>query len=193
MLARHRRSLNVATLLMTTLLPAAAMAHPGHEPGNLMAGVLHPLTGLDHVLVIAAVSAWAAQLRLQARMLVLAGLAVAVPLGAMLPFVPANTAWLEVALAMTVVGSGLLLAFGRKLPLAAAGTLGAGFALLHGLAHGLEGPRDALAYVPGLALATVALTAIASVIASALLARGRQGWLQAAGIISAISGAAMLA
>jgi urease accessory protein len=193
MLARHRRSLTATTLLLAALLPEAVLAHPGHESGNtLMAGFLHPLTGLDHVLVIAAVSAWAAQLHLQARMLVLAAIAVAVPLGAMLPFVPANTGWLEISLALTVVGSGLLLAFGRQLPLAASGILAGGFALLHGLAHGLEGPRDALAYVPGLAIATVALTAVAAVIAGRLLAQGRQGWLQAAGIVSAMTGAAML-
>jgi urease accessory protein len=94
MLARYRRSLTATTLVLAALLPAAAMAHPGHESGhNLMAGFLHPLTGLDHVLVIAAVSAWAAQLRLQARVLVLAALAVAVPLGALLPFAPSSTAW----------------------------------------------------------------------------------------------------
>jgi urease accessory protein len=151
------------------------------------------LTGLDHVLVIAAVSAWAAQQRLQARLLVLAAIAVAVPLGALLPFVPASTAWLEAALALTVVGSGLLLAFGRKLPLAAAGALAVGFAVLHGFAHGLEGPRETLAYVPGLAIATVALTAFASAIAGGLAARGRQGWLQVAGIASALMGALMLA
>ncbi|MEO6186522.1 MAG: HupE/UreJ family protein [Steroidobacteraceae bacterium] len=192
MLANCRRSLTATILVLASLLPAVAIAHPGHASDSLLAGFVHPLTGLDHVLVIAAVSAWAAQLRLQSRMVVLAALAVAVPLGALLPIVPASTAWLEIALALTVVGSGLLLALGRKLPLAAAGTLAGGFALLHGFAHGLEGPRDALAYVPGLAMATVALTAGASLLAGKLLAQGRHNWLQVAGIASVLSGAFML-
>ena len=56
----HRVNLRrsaVAALLLATLAPATALAHPGHNAGeNLIAGVLHPVTGLDHVLMIVAVS-----------------------------------------------------------------------------------------------------------------------------------------
>ncbi|WP_458526825.1 HupE/UreJ family protein, partial [Onishia taeanensis] len=38
----------------------AASAHAGHEAGTggMMAGLLHPLTGLDHLLALIAIGLW---------------------------------------------------------------------------------------------------------------------------------------
>lgn len=48
---RLHRILTSATLL--TLLPLAAQAHPGHElHASFAAGLMHPLTGLDHLAVL---------------------------------------------------------------------------------------------------------------------------------------------
>ncbi|WP_260436657.1 HupE/UreJ family protein, partial [Pseudomonas aeruginosa] len=41
--------------------PALAFAHPGHGEHGLVAGLAHPLTGLDHLLAMFAVGLWAAQ------------------------------------------------------------------------------------------------------------------------------------
>ncbi len=80
------RRTTLVALLLGALAPTAALAHPGHATGaNLVAGVLHPLTGLDHVLMIVAVSAWAALLAPSGRLLVAACLALFVALGALLP------------------------------------------------------------------------------------------------------------
>src|SRR4051794_11206399 len=50
----------LAALSLILLVPGWALAH--HEPsdGGFWSGVLHPLTGLDHLLVIAAIVAWTA-------------------------------------------------------------------------------------------------------------------------------------
>ena len=40
-----------ATLL---LVPALAFAHPGHGDNGLVAGISHPLGGLDHLLAMLA-------------------------------------------------------------------------------------------------------------------------------------------
>ncbi|MGE0155370.1 MAG: HupE/UreJ family protein, partial [Reyranellaceae bacterium] len=129
-------TIRAAATLVAALGSAAAFAHPGHQAdATFIAGLLHPLSGLDHVLVIVAVSAWAALLPASARGLVAGCLALFVALGAAMPLAPAGRG-LEAALALTVMGSGVLLAVGRRLPAYAAGALAGAFAWVHGLAHG---------------------------------------------------------
>lgn len=177
-------------VLLAALAPGVASAHPGHGfSDNLLQGLVHPLGGLDHLLMILAVSAWAAPLRPAGRVVIAACLALAVGIGALLP-VPAG-ALLETAIALTVVGAGLLLALGRRWPLWATGLLSAGFALVHGFAHGTEGPGGSMAYVTGLVLATGALALIVSFLTARLKARGV--WLRMAGAVSSAVGVVALA
>src|SRR6185295_12960290 len=53
-----KRTLGALALLLT---PALAFAHPGHGDNGLIAGISHPLGGLDHLLAMLAVGLWAAQ------------------------------------------------------------------------------------------------------------------------------------
>lgn len=185
-----RPSLPLLSIALLVASPAA-LAHPGDasHASHLMEGVMHPLTGLDHVLMILAVSAWSAMMPLRSRMVIAACLALFVGVGALLPV--GGGALLESAIALTVVGSGLLLAVGRRLPLWASGMLAGGFALIHGFAHGAEGPAHAGLYVPGLMVATALLAILASQVAVLLTARPL--WLRLAGVASAATGAAALA
>ncbi|HWL61453.1 MAG TPA: HupE/UreJ family protein [Steroidobacteraceae bacterium] len=182
-----RPILPVAVLLLAS---PAAWAHPGEgsHAGHLVAGMLHPLTGLDHVLMIVAVSAWSALLPLKGRLTVAACLALFVGIGALLPV--SGGPVLESAIALTVIGSGLLLAVGRRAPLWASGALAAGFALIHGFAHGAEGPAHAGLYVPGLVVSTALLAALVSHAAARLSAHAT--FLRIAGAASAAAGAAAL-
>jgi urease accessory protein len=183
-----------AAWVFALLVPGIAFAHPGHGPGeSLAAGLAHPLTGLDHVLLIVAISAWAARMRPSNRMLVAGCLALFVTIGATLPLVPASSRWLETSIALTVIGAGLLLALGRRMPGWAGAAMAAAFALVHGTAHGLEGTGVMHAYVPGLAVATAGLSVASSFAAARIEAAGGRRWLRAAGWLSAVSGAAMLA
>ena len=43
------------------LSPAMAFAHAGHDHSGVMAGLAHPVFGLDHLLAMLAVGLWAAQ------------------------------------------------------------------------------------------------------------------------------------
>lgn len=184
----HRQILPAAALLLAS---SAAVAHPGEgsHADHLAAGMLHPLTGLDHVLMIVAVSAWSALLPARMRLVVAACLATFVGIGALLP-VSGGPA-LEAAIALTVVGSGVLLAIGRRAPLWVTAGLAAGFALIHGFAHGAEGPSGAGLYVAGLVIATALLAALVALVAARL--QSRPMWLRLAGAASAASGAAALA
>jgi urease accessory protein len=186
MSANTHRSRITTALLLSALAPAA-MAHPGHDAGaSFMAGVMHPLTGLDHVLMIIAVSAWAATLKPVGRTAVAGCLGAFVAIGALLPVAPVSGPALEAAIALTVIGAGILLALGRRWSLGIACTVAALFAVIHGFAHGAEGPANSPLYVPGLAAATVGLAFSASLVAARL--QSLRSWLRVAGGLGAIAG-----
>lgn len=144
------------------LLPAAALAHPGHSvtDGAFAGGLLHPLTGLDHLLAMVAVGLWAAlcggralwALPVAFLMAMLAGFGLGAG-GVALPAV-------EPVILASVIVLGALVALAARLPVVAAAALVALFGLAHGHAHGTEGPAAGLvAYVAGFGLATAGLHA----------------------------------
>jgi urease accessory protein len=182
----------VTALLLGALTPVAALAHPGHADAGagFMAGLMHPLTGLDHVLMIVAVGLWAAQLKPAGRVVVAACLGVFVAIGALLPAAPLAGPGLEIAIALTVVGAGILLAVGRRWPVWATASFAALFALVHGFAHGAEGPATSGFYVPGLTAASAGLALTVSFIAARMQAH--RMWLRVAGVAAALTGAAAL-
>lgn len=184
------RRIPPAVMLCTLLLPGTALAHPGHGVAdNLVAGLMHPLGGFDHLLMILAVSAWAAMLQPAGRIVVACSLAFFVGVGALLPV--SGGAALEAAIALTVLGAGVLLAVGRRWPLWATAALAAVFALVHGIAHGAEGPAGSGAYLLGVVLATGTLALLVSWLVAHL--QLRQLWLRLAGLASAAAGALTLA
>lgn len=177
------------------LMPAAALAHPGHGPeaGAFAHGLLHPLTGLDHLLAMVAVGLWAAlaggralwalPLAFVAAMLAGFGLGAA---GIALPAV-------EPAILASVVVIGALVALAVRLPLPAAVALVALFGLAHGHAHGTEGPAAGLAgYAAGFTLATAALHAAGLGLGLALGQAGRPMLARALGGAAALAGVALV-
>jgi urease accessory protein len=179
----------ITATLLASLAPSAAQAHSGHDLGyNLMAGLLHPLTGLDHLLMVVAVGAWAA-LQPPARRLVIAGcLALFMGAGALLPVTGGPA--LEAAIALTVVGAGILLTIRRPWPMPASGLLVATFALIHGFAHGAEGPPNSSLYIAGLTLTTSAIALAASSVAARV--KSHPSWLRIAGVACTLSGTVVL-
>lgn len=187
-LNRSLKTLSLA-VLAGACLPGVALAHPGHGfSDNLVEGLVHPLGGLDHLLMLVAIGAWAALLQPAGRIVVAACLALFVGIGALLPV--GNGILVEAAIALTVIGAGTLLALGRRWPLWATSALGAVFALVHGFAHGAEGPA-AGAYVIGLMLATGAAAWLVSTVTARL--QPQKLWLRVTGIASAALGVAALA
>ena len=54
-----RARVNVASMLALTLLPALALAHPGHaNDAGFFAGFAHPWTGIDHIVTMLAAGLW---------------------------------------------------------------------------------------------------------------------------------------
>lgn len=122
------------------LVALPALAHPGHGPeSGLMAGLLHPMSGIDHLLALLAVGLWSRQQRqgmvLAPTFLVMMALGAASSGGVHLPA-------LELSIAATVILLGALAACAPRLqkrlpPQVAVLTVGA-CAFVHGLAHGNE-------------------------------------------------------
>ncbi len=150
-----------ATTLAAAATPALAHLNP-LEHGSFMAGVSHPLFGLDHILAMAAVGLWAAQLSSagdsKALWAVPAGFVAAMAAGFGLALAGVALPAVEPAILASVVALGLVVALAVRLP-AAAGAAAVGlFALFHGHAHGGElGAATALQYGIGFVASTAAL------------------------------------
>jgi urease accessory protein len=129
--------------IATSLFSTHVFAHPEHGLVNAYAGFMHPLMGLDHLLMMLAVGFWAAKLtgrlRWQLPMAFIGFMAVGAALGLM----GFAVAGVETAIAASMMVMAVLLAM--RLPISPIGRIGiiAIFATLHGLAHGLElGPTQ---------------------------------------------------
>jgi urease accessory protein len=148
-------------LLPCLFLPSFAQAHPG-LPGHVHGfanGLVHPLTGLDHICAMIAVGLWAAQRGGRALWLVPLTFVLAMTAGSALGMAGVSLPFVETGIIASVLILGVLIAASVRLPLAVSGLIVDVFALFHGQAHGLEMPGNAsgLAYGAGFILATAGL------------------------------------
>jgi urease accessory protein len=132
-----KRILGAAALLLT---PAIAFAHPGHGDSGLIAGISHPIGGLDHLLAMLAVGLWAAQQKGAARWALPCTFVGTMLIGGLLGFEGLELPALESGIAASVLALGLAVALAVRPPLSVAVGATALFALFHGVAHGLELP-----------------------------------------------------
>lgn len=151
----------LATLALC-LAPAAAFAHSGHDHSGLLAGLAHPIGGLDHLLAMLAVGLWAAQQKGTARWALPLTFVISMLFGGLAGFDGLQVPGLESGIAASVLALGLLVAVAARLPMAVALSLTSLFALSHGVAHGLELPEMAepIGYALGFLAATAALHAV---------------------------------
>jgi urease accessory protein len=193
-----RRALKLGALTLAGALPpTAALAHTGiGAAGGFAHGFWHPIGGLDHVLAMVAVGAFAVRLGGRAVWLVPAAFVAMMAVGGLVGMERIQLPFVETGIALSVVVLGLAVAFQWKLPMAAASALAGLFAIFHGHAHGSEMPVDAsgFTYAAGFMLATASLH-IAGI--GLGLAVGRIGArsrlaLQAGGGAMALAGVALL-
>ena len=179
-----------------TLLPALAVAHPGHElsAGSVM-GLLHSLTGIDHLLAMLAVGAWAAQLGGGLRWWVPVSFVSLMLLSALLGMSGVQIGAVEQGIAASVCILGLLLAAAVRLPAALCVLLAGGFALFHGYAHGVEAPQqaNAMLYLAGFVCSTIALHVAGLVMGSGLRRYEQHTALRWSGVAMTVGGLALFA
>jgi urease accessory protein len=186
----------VATLA-AALLPTAALAHTGvGEAGGFALGFWHPIGGLDHVLAMVAVGAFAARLGGRALWIVPTAFVAMMAVGGFAGMEGVALPFVETGIALSVVVLGLAVALGWKLPAAAASALVGLFAVFHGHAHGAEMPADAsgLGYAAGFMLATASLhvAGIGLGIAVGKIGARSKLVLQAGGGAMALAGVALM-
>ncbi len=126
-----------AFALLTGTLPAL-VAHPGHDRVGFTAGLLHPLTGLDHVLAMLAVGLLAVRCGGRALWLVPASFMSSMLLGGLLAYAGVPMPLCEWAIAFSVLLFGLLVALAARPATLTAALLVGVLALFHGHAHVAE-------------------------------------------------------
>ncbi|MCU4413942.1 HupE/UreJ family protein [Acinetobacter sp. WU_MDCI_Axc73] len=133
------RSLNKSMLVaVLSLIPAIAMAHPGHDHSHLgfWEGLIHPFTGLDHLTMAIGFGVLLWTINKQWKVWGMIGLGLSLALGFMLGaqgLIPASIAEHGIVASLLVLAIALWSKSYRVLPFAA--ILMASF---HGIAHGVE-------------------------------------------------------
>jgi urease accessory protein len=167
-------------------LPGTALAHTGHGAvSGFGAGLLHPFTGLDHILAMVAVGLLGVQIggrAIWALPLAFMGVMLSCATAAQAGVLPLPAVEFGILISVLVLGG--LVAFGRPLPQVLALGLVGLFAMFHGHAHGAEAPATAsgLLYGLGFLSATGLLHASGFGLGSALGQLGRRDALRYAGL-----------
>ncbi len=145
------------------LWPVAALAHTeqGRAEG-ILAGLQHPVSGLDHVLAMIAVGLWGAQLGAPAVFVLPVTFPMVMAFGGMLGILGLPLPGIEAGIALSglLLGGAVLAEWKPRLE--AAAVLVGFFAIFHGHAHGSELPpgADGLLYSVGFVAATGTLHAV---------------------------------
>lgn len=182
---------------LALLGPAApALAHGGHGGAHgFVAGFMHPVGGLDHVLAMVAVGLFAAHLGGRDLWAVPAAFVALMAAGGALGMNGVSVPFVETGIALSVVTFGLALAFDLALPVGLAAGLVGFFAVFHGHAHGAEMPADAsgASYAAGFMIATALLHAAGVAIGVGAGRLASQRAIRIGGAAMAAAGVGLLA
>ncbi|WP_353571949.1 HupE/UreJ family protein, partial [Candidatus Albibeggiatoa sp. nov. BB20] len=113
----NKTFLKLLGFILIGLLPVSAYAHhTGVEITGFVAGILHPLTGLDHLLAMIAVGLWASQMSHKARWTLPISFIAVMIVGAVLPVIGISVPYVETGILLSLLVLGGLVA--TVLPLA---------------------------------------------------------------------------
>jgi urease accessory protein len=125
-------------LVLTLGLTQTALAHPGHAGHEFSDGLLHPLTGIDHLLAIVAVGLLALRTGGNALWAMPCAFLTSMFAGASLAVLNVSLPAVEGVVAISVLSLGILLAIPKAVPWKIAAGLVILFAAFHGYAHATE-------------------------------------------------------
>nr|WP_315430480.1 HupE/UreJ family protein [uncultured Albidiferax sp.] len=184
-------SLRTIVLIASAAVSTGASAHLGTDAGvhhSFLDGLMHPLTGMDHMAAMLAVGLWSA---MTARRVWLAPISFAgmLMVGALLGLGGLQLSGVEPMIAASLLVLGLLVATKAQLPsLLAAGVVGV-FAVFHGIAHGTElaGGSNGWAPLVGMLVATLGLHLAG--VAMGLALRSYPAWMRrvAGGLVAVVA------
>ena len=150
------------TALAAILMPELVQAHVAQsEHGSILAGLGHPFSGIDHILVMIAIGIWASQLGRRAVFSLPVAFPLIMVLGAFFGVIGVPLPAVEAGIALSAIflGAAVLLKFRADLRIAV--PLVAIFGLFHGHAHGSELPlqQNGLLFAAGFIAGTALLHA----------------------------------
>lgn len=181
-----------AAAIILLLYPLLAFAHIGQGDigGGFLAGIVHPVFGLDHVVAMVAVGIWGAQLGAPAIWALPVTFPLVMAMGGVLGGLGVPIPGIEIGIAVSAIALGSLILFAARPPLWIAAVVVGIFAIFHGYAHGAELPEsaNAIAYAVGFVVATGSLHALGILIGVANRWRKGAQALRAGGALIAACG-----
>ena len=142
---------------LLTLGAGPAFAHEQvGVAGGFISGFTHPIFGADHLIAMVAVGLWGAQLGRPLVWILPITFPLVMAFGGLLGLLDVGLPFVEVAIALSAIVLGIMVAFQIRPSVWVAAAIVAVFAIFHGHAHGQELPEAAnpLAYSVGFVLAT---------------------------------------
>lgn len=124
-----------ASLLVLSSGPA--FAHTGGDL-TVLSGLLHPVTGLDHLLAMLGVGVLAVSRSPRQGMVIVGAFLAALFSGSLLGMAGLSTSLAEPGVLGSLVVFGALIAAGNRVPFAMVAGITGFFGLAHGFAHGVE-------------------------------------------------------
>ena len=186
--------LNRSNLALAFLAAGWAGSAFGHglqgEAGGFLTGLLHPLSGADHVLAMVAVGLWGAQLGAPAIWVLPVAFPLVMAMGGMLGFLGVPIPGVEYGISASAIVLGAAVAFEVRPALVIAALVVGCFAIFHGHAHGTELPagQSALLYSMGFVIATGCLHAVGIGIGTVHRRTWGRPLLRGAGMVVAAGG-----
>lgn len=147
-------------LLGLTLFSNVVWAHPNHGSvldNGFFSGLLHPVSGWDHILAMVSVGLWAASFNGNKRFAIPLAFVLTMMLGFFLGANGMQINMMEQGIAASVLVIGLAAAWANRAPVSVAIAVVSAFALFHGVAHGAELHGGAWLFGLGFVISTVAL------------------------------------
>jgi urease accessory protein len=177
------------------LAPTAAWAHAdAHAGGGFVAGFLHPISGLDHVVAMVAVGLWGAVLGPPALWVLPVAFPLVMAFGGLLALLGVPIPAVEVGIAVSGLAMGLMVLSELRPPLWLAALIVSAFAVFHGHAHGAELPAgsNALLYSLAFVIATGLLHLLGILLGETRRWPGGRRFVQGAGGVVALIGLVFL-
>lgn len=185
----------IAFAAASALAPAPTWAHADSSSGSgFMAGFLHPISGLDHVVAMVAVGLWGAVLGPPALWLLPVAFPIVMALGGCLGLLGVVMPGVEIGIAVSGMLLGLMVLLEIRAPLMVASAIVSAFALFHGYAHGAELPArgNPLTYSLAFVTATGLLHLLGILVGETRRWPGGRRFVQAAGAGVALVGLGFL-
>lgn len=157
----QRVLLILALLLFLLVLPTIAYAHDETTVarfGSFIAGLTHPILGLDHLLAMLSVGIISAQIGGKAIWQVPTTFVAVMAIGGTLGLLGVGLTAIEFGIALSVLALGVAIFMEKGIPIAVVMVAVGLFAIFHGYAHGAEMPslaqpvRYALGFLTGTAV-----------------------------------------